>query len=156
MQKGFKKVAPDLIQANPWLTPQEYAKMALDRHLCSSDSENPVFSLATTLMKEVREGRMPGIKGVKVNGRLRYGPAAQTPTNYSTTSSRPDIGVTVVLPPEVAQITDMLVEIEKFSNRGEALVWLAQEGITAREPELQGVKVAHQQIKRLKQSISLY
>lgn len=155
MQKGFKKVAPDLIEANPWLTAPEYAKMALDQHLCSSDSRNPVFSLATTLMKEVREGRMPGIKAVKVNGRLHYGPAAQTPTNYSTMSSRRDIGVTVVLPPEVGQITDMLVELDEFRNRGEALIWLAQEGIKARDSKLQGFKIVHQQIKSLKQSISL-
>jgi len=154
MQKGFKKIAPALIQTNPWLTADEYAKMALDQHLCRSDSKNgpngQVFSLSTTLRKEVREGRMPGIKSVRMNdGKLHFGPADHTPAM----PSRRDTGVTVVLPVEVADITDMLVAIDQFKNRSEALIWLAQEGVKAKQVYLQQCKTLHQQAKQLKGSI---
>ena len=75
MKKGFKKVVPDLIARYPGCTAQEYAKMAIDQGLCSSDSQNSLFSLQTTLIKEYREGRMPQIKIVKVDGKTRYFPA---------------------------------------------------------------------------------
>ena len=154
MQKGFKKVVLDLIREKPGLTAEEYARMALDQRLCGSDSKDPVFSLKTTLMKECREGRMPTIKAIKVNGKFHYFPADQALSNQSTQQKK-DIAVTVILPPDVIDIVDMLVELGKAKSRGEALGWLVREGIKAKKHDLDQAKEIFQEIKRLKQSISI-
>ena len=155
MQKGFKRVAPDLIRDKPGLTAYEYAEMALKQHLCGSDSKNPVFSLATTLMKEFREGRMPGIKAVKGHdNKLRYFPKHYD-TNKQVASLGNDSPVTILLPTDVAKNVDMLVEIGKFTSRGEALIWLASEGIGANLQKLQDVEKRIQQIRDLKRSVSI-
>jgi len=162
--KGFKKVVPDLIKANPGLTAKEYAEMALDRGLCGSGSkDHPVFSLATTLMKEVREGRMPGIRVIKSERPQRFYPVDYTSTEamkkiaddiVNKTLSNWDKPITILLPADVAQAMDMLVEVSKFGNRSEALIWLAREGIKAKNLELAQVKKVVEQIRKLKQSVS--
>jgi hypothetical protein len=160
--KGFKKIAPDLIKANPGLTAKEYAKMALDRGLCGSGSIDPVFSLATTLMKEIRERRMPGIRVTTSERPQRF-----YPDNYASgetmkkkaddimnkTLSNWDKPITILLPADVTQAMDMLVEVSRFGNRSEALIWLAREGIKAKNLELAQVKKVVEQIKLLKQSV---
>ncbi|MBM3118312.1 MAG: hypothetical protein FJ006_01940 [Chloroflexi bacterium] len=151
MQKritGSKKVFPDLIRAKPGRTAREYANMALDQGLCGSASKDPVFSLATTLMKEVREGRMPG---VRASGRpMRFYPDSHTskvsPPNF-------DKPTTILLPTDISETINILVEVGKFENRSEALIWLAREGIKAKSLELAQVKKVVEQIKQLKQSV---
>ncbi|MBI4286072.1 MAG: hypothetical protein HY670_09295 [Chloroflexi bacterium] len=160
MKKGFKKIILDLVRENPGLTAKEYAKVALDRGLSGSDSKDPVFSLATTLMKEVREERIPGIKAV---GRrpLRFYPDDYTSSEQMKKAddivkkilSNWDKPITILLPADIAQAMDMLVEVSKFGNRGEALIWLAREGIRAKNIELTQVKKVVEQIKLLKQSV---
>lgn len=154
MQKGFKKVVVSLIRANPGLTPDEYATMALDHGLCGSDSKNQVFSLATTLRKEVREGRMPEIKAVKVNGRLHLFPIDYD-TGQRITLPKKDSAVTLLLPPDVTKNVDNLVELGSFGNRGDALIWLAREGMKAKQQKLENAGKVVQQIKGLKQSVSI-
>jgi len=162
VKKGFKKIIPDLVRANPGLTAKEYAKMALDQGLCNSDSKDPAFSLATTLMKEIREGRMSGVKATKGERPMRF-----YPDNYASnevmkkiaddivnkTLSNWDKPLTILLPADVAQAMDMLVEVSRFGNRSEALVWLAREGMKAKGLELAQVKKVAEQIKQLKKSV---
>lgn len=159
MKKGFKKIILDLVKENPGLTAKEYAKVALDRGLCGSDSKDPVFSLATTLMKEVREGRMPGIRVIKSERPQRF-----YPDNHISSETMKKIAddivnkildkpITILLPADVAQAMDMLVEVSRFGNRSEALIWLAREGIKAKNLELAQVKKVVEQIKLLKQSV---
>jgi len=116
MQKGFKKVVAALIRSNPGLTAEEYATIALEQGLCDSDSKNPVFSLSTTLRKQVREGRMPEVKTVKVNGRLHF-----FPIDYGTDQQVPlhkkDSPVPILLPPDVVQTVDMLVEFQMLCRQ---------------------------------------
>jgi len=152
VQKGFKKVVPGLIRANPGLTAEEYAKMALEQGLCSSDSKNPVFSLATTLMKEVREGRMQGVEARKVDGRLHFFPTNSQSKSQATPPKR-DRAISIIIPSDIGEITDMLVEIEKFKNQSEALIWLMREGISAKERELEQAVKTIREIRRLKQSV---
>lgn len=150
MKKGFKKIIPNLVKANPGLTAKEYAKMALDRGLCISDSKDPTFSLATTLMKEVREGRMPGIKAIKGERPLRFYPDNNTSEVSLHNWDKP---ITVLLPTDVAEATDILVEVGRFGNRSEALVWLTREGIKAKNVEIVQAKKVAEQIAQLKQSV---
>ena len=164
MQKrisGSKKIFPSLINAKPGLTAKEYAAMALDQGLCGSASKDPVFSLATTLMKEVREGRMPDIK---VSGKpQRFYPntctSAETmkkAANEIVERSLSGLGpVTVVPSAEIAQAIYMLVEVGRFGSRSEAFVWLAQEGVRAKNPELNKVKNVVEQIRQLKNTLPM-
>ena len=164
MKKGFKKIIPDLVRANPGLTAKEYAKMALDQGLCNSDSKDPAFSLATTLMKEVREGRMLGVKAIRGERPQRFYPDNYTPSEamkkiaddiVNKTLSNWDKPITILLPADVAQTMDMLVEVSRFGNRSEALIWLVREGIKTKNLELAQVKKVVEQIKQLKQSVTV-
>jgi hypothetical protein len=152
MQKGFKKVVVSLVKAHPGLTPVEYAEEALRSGLCGSDSKDPIFSLSTTLRKEVREGRMPQIKAIKARGKLRY-----FPTDYDVSQQvnlpKKDEPLTVLLPPDVVQAIDTFVELGNFANRVEGLVWLARQGIGANQRKLDNAEKVAQQIKRLKESV---
>jgi len=61
--------------------------------------------------------------------------------------------MTIFPPIDVSETIGMLVEVGKFENRSEALVWLAREGIEAKSLELAQVNKVVEQIKRLKQSV---
>jgi hypothetical protein len=150
MKKGFKKVVPSLVQATPGLTDTEYAKIALDRGLCRSDSKDPIMSLATTMRKEIREGRMPGIKAVKVDGKLHFFPEKEIPKTALPNREKP---ITLLPPIEISEVADILIEVGKFENRGDAFIWLMHEGIKAKNLELAQAKQISEQIMRLKQSI---
>jgi len=154
VQKGFKKVVLPLIRANPGLTAEEYASMALEQGLCDSDSKNPVFSLSTTLRKQVREGRMPEIKAIKVNGRLHFFPVGYG-AGQQFGLPKKDSTVTILLPPDVGHTVDTLVELGSLPNRGEGLIWLAREGIKANQEKLKNAERVVGQIRGLKESVSI-
>jgi hypothetical protein len=153
MQKGFKKVVKSIIQKKPGFTAREYAEIAVKQGLCGSDSKDPIFSLATTLMKEVREGRMLGIKAVKVEGKLHYFPDNFDAT--STTVSKENRALTVLLPPDVDKYVETLVEVGVSGTPSEALIRLAREGIKAKQQDLFGVEKVVKEINALKQSVHI-
>ena len=63
MIKGFTySAAPALVRERPGMTFREVSELALERGLAQSDSKDPVMSLATTLAKEIREGRQAEIR----------------------------------------------------------------------------------------------
>ena len=152
--KGFKGVVVDLIKTYPGRTDEEYARMALAKGLCGSASKDPVFSLRTTLKKEYREGRMPEIRAVKVSGKPHYFPANYSQGGQSAVP-RVDSAITLMLAPEVTEIVDVLVDVGKFSSRPDAVNWLLSQGIRAKVVELAQAKNTLQQIKQLKQSLSI-
>lgn len=150
MQHGFKAITPQLIRETPGLSATDYARIALERGLCGSDSKDPEGSLATTLAKEYREGRMPGIRAERVNGKLRY----FTADNFVpyTTETKRDPRIEVALPPRIAKWIDVLLATEKFAGPGEAIIWLADEGIKSRRDSLAALENAMGEIKRMRQS----
>jgi hypothetical protein len=76
MQTGFSHgVAPTLIERNPGRPARFYARTALKQNLAGSDAKDREFSLASTLAKEVRERRLPGIEARTVGGVLCYFPS---------------------------------------------------------------------------------
>jgi len=154
MPKGFKRVVTVLIRENPGLTSGEYAQIALQRHLCASDSRDPVFSLATTLAKEYREGRMPGIEARKIDGSLRYYPAGHAASGEGVLTKN-EVAVSLSLPSSVIQTVDTLLELGKFNSRSAVLAWLIEEGIRARSHELQQAEAVAREIRRLKQSVEM-
>ena len=76
MQTGFShEVEPGLIRQHSGQPSRSYARMALNLKLAGSDALEPEYSLASTLAKEVREGRLREIKVRKIGRSLRYSPA---------------------------------------------------------------------------------
>src|SRR5437660_11992490 len=77
MAKGFKRIVPSLVAEKPGLTSTDYARLALERGLVSSNATDPVFSLSSTLEKEFREGRLPELRMERVDGRRTFRPATE-------------------------------------------------------------------------------
>ena len=150
MQRGFKAIVRQLIHEKPGLTAMEYGRMALERGLCGSDSNNPEWSLGTTLAKEYREGRMPGTRAERVDGKLRYFPADHF-VPYTTEKNK-DPRIEVALPPHIAKWIDVLLATEKFAGPGEAVIWLAEEGIKSRRDSLVALENVMLEIKSMRQS----
>jgi len=149
-QRGFKRVAWQLIHDRPGLTAEEYAIMARERGLAGSNSKDPNWSLATTLAKECREGRMPGIRAENVDGKRRYFPSDYHPV----AKEQPNDGlpIQVILPGDVAKRVRDLLEIEKFNSPSEAATWLMEEGIKANQPALDQIANQLEEIRRRKES----
>ena len=149
-QRGFKAVAPQLIHEKPGLTAEEYARMAINQGLARSNSKEPVWSLLTTLAKEVREGHMHGIRREKVNGKLCYFPVDYQPE----TKTQPNNGlrIEVSLRPDAARRVGDLVEIGKFRTPGEAVTYLLEEGVTAKQFALDRISSELEEIRRRKES----
>ncbi len=151
MQHGFKAVVVQLISERPGLPAEEYARMALERGLCGSDAKDPVFSLATTLAKQVRKGRMADqVRRERVNGRFCYFPAHYP--SESETQLGNGLRVEVELPPDAARRVTDLLEIEEFGSPSEAVVWLLQAGIKAKQPALNEIANELQEIRQRKES----
>lgn len=160
MKKGFSHgVAPDLIREKPGMTKDEVAELALRRGLCGSDAKktDPVFSLGSTLAKEVREGRLPEVRAERVGGVLRYYPASggppKTPMIISSPPTGPDEAVSIRLPREHVEIADLLVEVGKYGSRSEALASLVSEGVSRNEALIKKARDAAAQIQAIKQSL---
>jgi len=150
MQHGFKAVAPELIRETPGLPAKEYAAIALGRELCGSDSKDPLQSLATTLAKEFREGRMPGIRVEKVGGVLCYFP--DDSSSVADIQSAQGVRIEVRLAGDVASDVQALVEVGRCPSPGAAVVWLVWEGAKAQRPTLERIHAILDEIRRLKQS----
>jgi hypothetical protein len=164
MQHGFKKIVVDLVRADPGHTPDYYARKAIDGGLAGSDSADPVFSLQTTLRKEVREGRMPDIIARKVDGKLHCFPSDQngnvpatggSPTVLGVRPSDAQVTLTVQVPHELIGELDLLVDLGKARSRPEALVRLARTGIKAKRQELDRAREFNQRTKEQRESFSL-
>jgi hypothetical protein len=161
MRHGFKEVVRDLVHVHPGLSSDEYAQMALDRGLAHSDSANPVFSLQSTLRKEVREGRMPDIVARKVGGKLHYFPLGEeshanvSPTVIAGVKTPESVSLTVAVPHDIVDALDLLVDLHKVKNRSDALIRFARLGIEAKSSELDRAREFHQQTKRVRESFAL-
>jgi hypothetical protein len=149
-QRGFTRAAWQLIHETPGLTAEEYADIALKRGLARSNSRDPRQSLATTLGKGVREGRMSGIRREQVDGKLRYFPGDYRPE----TKTQPDNGlrIEVTLRPDAARRVRDLVEIGKFSTPSEAASYLLEEGVDSKRSALDRISSELEEIRRRKES----
>lgn len=137
--KGFMAVALKLVKEQPGLSAEDYATMALDSGLATSNSKDPVQSLATTLMKQVREGKVSEIYTEKVAGKLRY-----FPTNdlwNSPGRRQTDLLVfDVELSPDSSRRVRLLVDMGLFPSERQAVSWLAEEGVRARIDVLEQIE----------------
>jgi len=123
MKKGFMEwLRGGYIQAFPGLTAEEYAADGYEEGYVQSDAKDPVFSLASTLMQQVRDGKEPHIRREQIGGKYRYFPVLGAPT---ITSSE-NIAFQISLSKQEWQSIDNLVTDGKFRNRNEVVEWLAK------------------------------
>jgi hypothetical protein len=160
VRKGFSHgVALDLIRLHPGKTAKEYAILALEQGLADSDSKTPVQSLANTLEKEAREGRMFEVHRVRDGGVYRYYPADQMPSTgvfpkEGDTAKGSIETITIRLPREVIEIADLATEVGAQSTRNEATLWLCCEGIKSNNKRIDEMRQAAKQIHEIKQRFS--
>lgn len=126
MKKGFMRWLRDYIRACPGLTAEEYALDGYYEGYAESDAkgdaENSVFSLASTLMKQVRDRKEPHIRRERIGGKYRYFPVV----GALTTTSSENIAFQISLSKQEWQSIDNLVTDGKFRNRNEVIEWLAK------------------------------
>jgi hypothetical protein len=156
MIKGFTYgVAPALVKGNPGMMSREIAGLALSRGLAHSDSKDPVTSLATSLAKEVREGRHKEIRAESVNGELRYYPKTgqqQKSPGGEEKKDPPHIEIRVSLSQETIDIVVLLAESREM-GRSEVVEWLIEQGISHGEG-MDRVVAGAREISQIKQKIA--
>lgn len=153
MRKGFMDfVATRLIPESPGGTAEWYAKEYVELFgKDASDAKKPVQSLASTLAKQVREGREKRVRRERIGGEYRFFPVNSTSPGEG--EALESIAVQILLYAQELQILDDFVAVGSFRNRGDALVWLAREGIKARRDDIEKVAQVRKQIEELKKSI---
>ena len=148
--KGFMKIAEALVKERPGLAAEEYARMALDRGIAQSNSKDPVQSLATTLMKQVREGRTTEIYADQVRGKLRYYPTGDL-LNPPGRRLPHLLFTDVRMSPDTAKRVRTLLEVGLFANEKEAASWLLEEGVRAQRDTLDQIESQAEEIERRKE-----
>jgi len=122
MKKGFMKWLRDYMQVCPGLTAEEYAQDGYCEGYALSDAKNQVFSLASTLMKQVREGKELHIRGERIGGKYCYFPVK----GVRTTTSSENIAFQISLTEQEWQSIDNLITDDGFRNRNQVVEWLAK------------------------------
>ena len=112
----------DYIRICPGLTAEEYAQDGYYEGYALSDATDQVFSLASTLMKQVRDGKELHIRRELIGDKYRYFPAIPLGTTVSSES----IAFQISLSEQEWQSIDNLIADGKFSNRNQVVEWLAK------------------------------
>lgn len=169
MSRNFMRTVSDLIRENPGQRPEEYAKAAIDRGY-QSGSKDPIGSLATTLRRGVRDGKMPGITAQKVAGCLHFYPASINIPSSMKDGERQSkepratgtdalqgayASLAILVPQEMVKDLDLLIELNKARNRSEALLRFVQIGINEKRVELERAREFAQKTKQGRESFSL-
>lgn len=167
MRSSFAgEIAPKLVRRHPGQPARYYAELALSQGLITSRSEqDPVFSLASSLAKYVRERRVQGIVARREAGELRYFPVdvderqdirgAADPAAQPEQSATESAGavVTAFVPAKILEILDSLVDIGRNTSRGEALARLAQQWVEQNPEGVQRIARARQQVRQIRNSL---
>ena len=164
MRHGFTyEVFPALVREDQGHPPEYYANVALVRGLADSDAKNPVHSLASTVRKEAREGRLSPETGIvlrKVGRSLCcfVVSAASTSSEGELTKDgneeSPEAYLNVRCPPKLLATADLLVELRTVRNRGEALIWMADQWVESNTKRVDRFKDATDEIARIRASVT--
>lgn len=133
MKRGFMEVAVNLIFRCPGRTDEEYAKMALESNPDLSDAKDPIFSLKTTLAKQVRTKGEKRVTRERIDGKFLYSPSTTEP-------KEPPKEILISISPDESAILDDLINTGWFKTESEAAQWLLREGINARKDDLHKIR----------------
>ena len=151
------EVASRLIRENPWRTTDEIVSDALARKIIGSTGRDPIAGQGGALVKMYLEGRLPEVcrdetrrpyryytKGIG-NSQPQATPARPLENAPQTTSFRSTL--------EQDEILTALVSVDAFSSRTDAIRWLLDQGITAKQELIQRALEAHKQIEHLRKGV---
>lgn len=130
MKREFMKWLRNYIEVCPGLTAEEYARDGYWEGYVKSDAKNgdQVFSLASSLMKQVRDGKEPHIRRERIGGKLRYFPSIGLSTAGNVVTEK--IAFQISLSKQEWQSIDDLVSSGQFHNRNDVIEWLAKRCIS--------------------------
>jgi len=127
MKKGFMKWVRDYMQVCPGLTAEKYAQDGYHEGYVETDAENQEFSLASTLMKQVRDGKESHIRRERIGRKLYYFPVK----GIRTKTSIENISFQISLSEQEWRSIDNLITDDGFRNRNQVIEWLAKRCISA-------------------------
>ena len=151
MRRGFTDFAATiLIPDFPGETARWYAEKYLqERGESSSDARVPLQSLATTLEKQVREGREKRVRRARIDGAYRYFPVAASDEGHFE-----DVLVQLRLTTEELADVDNLVAVGRCKDRRDTVTWLTREGIKANRDYLNRAAETRKRIEQLKRDLA--
>jgi len=161
MRKGFShEVAPGLIAEEPGRPAEYYADKALYLGLSASDSKSPVHSLASTLRKEAREGRLPELYTQKRGGRLCFfpvdgsdGESEAGPVGQSNKQPRERV-VTVHLGEDIHSVIDHLIDIGRHRTASDAIRWMVGQWFRQNAGYVRRVHKAANQVRAIRTALA--
>ena len=158
MRRGFTDYAATiLIPDFPGETARWYAEKYLQEPgNTGSDARDKVQSLASTLDKQVREGRERRVRRDRINGLYRFFPASASGEGHQEKGGSSLENIVAQIPLSMQELKDIdnLVAVDKFNNRSDAIKWLVMQGIAANRAYLDKVADIRMQIDRLKSGLA--
>ena len=122
--RGFLEWAEEYIKSNLGLTAQEIARRCLDLGIVISTAQNPEASLVATLHKHHTD---KNIVRRKEFGAYRFYPSdTEIPIPDSMQVNASSDRITPDQLQRLISLADDLVDVGKFENQADALVWLIQ------------------------------
>jgi hypothetical protein len=129
-----------LLEEGRPLSSRELAKRMLDRNMVSSVSRDPVFSFASTIEKNIRDGIYNHPPLVFVNGpggRLVGLPNWNGGPQHTRGTSSPDRpAVPVLLPADLVDQLQLATQARLAASLGETTAYLLRKGLAASASEI--------------------
>jgi hypothetical protein len=127
MKKGFMDwLRGGYLETCPGLTAEEYARDGYFEGCVKSDAKDQEFSLASTLMKQVRDGKEAFIRRELIGKKYHYFPGSGIRMNTSCEN----IHFQIELSKKEWSPIDALVSEGTFRNRNEVIEWLVKRCIS--------------------------
>lgn len=136
--RGFSDKAGPFIKRNPGLPAHDIVRQLLASGLVRSEAQDPVGSLVATLHKHRRQ---IGVERRKEGGVYRYYPknghtsvgeeVIVSPQDSVITAPDEVVLLMVKLPASLLDVIDVLVATNQCKDRGAAVAWLVERGISS-------------------------
>ena len=150
-------IATDLIREEPGRPASEIVRDALSRGIIGTRGEDPIAGQRGALVKMYLEGRLPDIRREESSRPYLYYPKRMANVDFngrqSPTVQPSTQGITFRPSTEQDQVLTALVSVGAFSNRTDAIRWLLDQGITAKQDLIQRALETHKQIEHLRKGV---
>ncbi len=150
-------VATRLIGENPWRTTDEIVSDALARGIIGGRRRDPIAGQGGALVKMYLEDRLPEICRDDTRLPYRYYPKGIGNSQRQATPARPLEAAPQTTSfrstPEQDKILTALISIGAFSSRTDAIKWLLDQGIAAKQDLIQQALETHKQIEHLRKEV---
>ena len=150
-------VATRLIGEMPGSTAQEIVTYGLDRGIIGSTGRYPLAGQGGALVKMYLEHRLPEVYRDETRRPYRYYPKGIGNSQPQATQARPleaaSQSTSFRSTPEQDKILTALIPVGAFSNRTDAIKWILDQGIAAKQDLIQQALETHKQIEHLRKGV---